>query len=710
MAIKITIAGVDETARLWEEPTRGQSLTWTLLQQSRGTCTIPLILQPADTYKPTYGDVVEIFDPDTTNRRWVGTVLQNELINIGNDGLHCITVSGVDYVAWMDGQQMTQQPAPTSAASAGTIIATQFGLLAAAPIVLGTIDSGATIQPFAISGSFKSLCDSMALQSEFVWWIDPVPSPPTLNFRAPSSNTAPFGIDNSPGMILWETLDWKETGVDYRTSQVIQSAPGTAPPFVEHFAGDASTTSFNLSQTPDSIVGEVVTGSAAAAVTGTFPSGLNPTAGDTVTIDTYVYKFVSALDNTLFGGVLIGAASQNTCQNLVDAINAKISQSGVTYSTPTYPHPTVIAGQPTGSPARTFKVIARALGTAGNGLAVSASITGGAFTWGATTLTGGADSLPGGTFTILAGPGTTLVRVYPAMPVGTTCAISYYPAGAGTQFRVGGGGAASVMRISTLDIPSTPAAAVQLAAAILTTYNTIPATLQFQSRKPGLGICQYVTIAITWPIGVGAVINGPWIVQEVQAAWTPGIDRLPDPYGHFLYTYYLINSLAVPPLTNFLNNLAAVGTPPAQPALTASPTTAAVSQQPAATLTRLPPFIITDTTVANDVTPHVALSTPVTIASPLTHEVSPTYRVLGVLRKAISADLTIKIHLVADWSPFSEQTWTVTIPAATAVNQVVVAQINGTVTDGSVLYADVLASDGSKDSNGVAAFSFEYIT
>jgi hypothetical protein len=50
-----------------------------------------------------------------------------------------------------------------------------------------------------------------------------------------------------------------------------------------------------------------------------------------------------------------------------------------------------------------------------------------------------------------------------------------------------------------------------------------------------------MTVNFTYPLTAGAIVNGTWIVQEVQAELIPGKDTLPAPYPHFRYTIDLIN-------------------------------------------------------------------------------------------------------------------------------------------------------------------------
>ncbi len=102
-------------------------------------------------------------------------------------------------------------------------------------------------------------------------------------------------------------------------------------------------------------------------------------------------------------------------------------------------------------------------------------------------------------------------------------------------------------------------------------------------------------------------------------------------------------------------------------------------------------LLIKDTTVANDIADHVEVFNP-----------GIGIRILATLRKAITVDLTVKIHKGADLM-------VMTIPLATPVG-VVLSQSIGTLVfqDKEVISADVLASDGSKDADGIASFTVEW--
>jgi hypothetical protein len=117
------------------------------------------------------------------------------------------------------------------------------------------------------------------------------------------------------------------------------------------------------------------------------------------------------------------------------------------------------------------------------------------------------------------------------------------------------------------------------------------------------------------------------------------------------------------------------------------------------------PFLRTldlkDTTVGNDIA-------DATIVHGSTGADMTCLLVAGVLRTAITADLTVRLNI---WvAGVSSVVGTFTIPAATPINTAVSFTTFTTATfpDMAILTWDVTASDGSTDGEGVASFSVWY--
>lgn len=105
-------------------------------------------------------------------------------------------------------------------------------------------------------------------------------------------------------------------------------------------------------------------------------------------------------------------------------------------------------------------------------------------------------------------------------------------------------------------------------------------------------------------------------------------------------------------------------------------------------------LVLKDTAIGNDIADHV----PAYVAGTAT-------RVIGVLRKAITSEL--KVRIKKNGAAFI----TLTIPAATAVDTPVEAASfagGGTIGDLDVFSWDITASDASTDAEGVATVTLEW--
>ena len=216
MAIKLQISGIDQTDHLHYE----SAISWNLMIGQRGTCTLPLIVGPGDQFSPQVGEAIEIFDPATT-RVWAGTIEDVEVSWYGDDGWHLVTVTGISYEALFDTAQVDKLQ--YTATAAGTIFAALFAASGVTAVSLGTVDAGATIasiQVTRISDAFATL----ALQSNTVWGVDPATM--TLYFRAPDAVSAPWTMGAKD--MVWETMKWKQSRSDFRSSQVIQLPDGSS--------------------------------------------------------------------------------------------------------------------------------------------------------------------------------------------------------------------------------------------------------------------------------------------------------------------------------------------------------------------------------------------------------------------------------------------------------------------------------------------------
>lgn len=105
-------------------------------------------------------------------------------------------------------------------------------------------------------------------------------------------------------------------------------------------------------------------------------------------------------------------------------------------------------------------------------------------------------------------------------------------------------------------------------------------------------------------------------------------------------------------------------------------------------------LLVKDTAIGNDIADRVTAYASGTAS-----------RIVGVLRKAITANLTVRVN--KNGTAFI----TITIPSATAIS-VPVAQTtfagSAAVSDGDVFSWDITASDGSRDVAGIASFTLDW--
>jgi hypothetical protein len=116
-------------------------------------------------------------------------------------------------------------------------------------------------------------------------------------------------------------------------------------------------------------------------------------------------------------------------------------------------------------------------------------------------------------------------------------------------------------------------------------------------------------------------------------------------------------------------------------------------------------LLLKDTTVNNDVADHV------TVYGPVPGTEHTIIAVTGVLRKAITAPLTVRINCVSKGKT-AVVVGTFTIPAATPADKIKHFPVTTLTTKvlpvASVLTWDITASDGSRDPAGVASFTVEW--
>lgn len=708
----------------WE--TGPTQFTFTNTRGQRGTATVPLRIPPGMSYTPLCGWPVFIYETDRNTNVdtcvFVGTIDSIEIdFNIGDYGWHAITLTLTSLEQMFDTVQGPTQEFTNT--DAGTIFTALFDSVVDSlpvPVTLGTVDAGVSIsdRKYDSKSSVATGFTQLATDSAFIWYIDPRDQ--KIYFHAHDTRPAPFVLTGAD--MLWETIKWTQSRADFANVQVIQLNPDTLPADNIVFAGDGLTNVYTLPYPVTQVTRAFLTIATQAQVIGTFTG--QPSPGDTITITPPYspvitppsYTFVTAIDNTAYGQVLIGATAADSYSNLTDAINGKPGTAGIEYSFPTWNNQAVTAK----SDSTTITITAKQLGPSGNSIAVSESTAN--FTFPSTFLSGGASNksqelsvgpLLSGEFDLGYTPGSTQIQLQQQPAVGVNLSVDFYGAMTGTvtvqnaaAAALGIGSQFSLMRARNV---STGADAIQQATAALAAYSILPAQFQWGSYRPGLFCGSFLTADIgPNPVGASGLLDGNWLMQQVQGTWTPGMGGLDEPYPHFNYTYLAINTTQVSTYIDTLAQLASTGDIKTTPPGSSTQTQPAVL--PGDTII---PFqrtlLLKDVTPGVNIADNVVVYTRDTGLSPVTKAVAQGVRIVAVLRKIITSDLTVRFNKITNSSPPTTTSWTVTVPAGSALDLPLSAPISGAFHDLDVLVPDIIASDGqAADAAGIASFTIEW--
>lgn len=557
--------------------------SFTAQRGSRGTATVSLHVTSADTYKPILGTQLYLYEETAAGyqRVFAGSIDTITLTWNNDLGERDYALSCVAFEQAFDTLLITPRTY-----AAGTPCGTVFSDIlattcAGVPPSSGTISAGANLAgPLIINYDRPSaIFDQLAQDSGFIWYIDPAAL--TVNFKAASTPSAPFTLAASD--ILWGTIEWDQTRQDFRNRQVVRRAFEAGNPSVEFFTGDGTTTAFTLRYEIAKGVIAFLTQSTIATATGTMTA--QPTAGDTVSIQGDTGYWVTALDNTSSQGqVKIGATTVDSMQHLIDAINAEPSTAGISYNLPTAEQGATNAGGWVGSGPYTFTLSAKWPGAGYNTLALAA--TGTAFSWSAATLTGGtgtgstdsglnivmdqAGSVPGNATDVLCDTGTTTVTFVTPPPSDRYIVFAYYRVGSDcvavedtalVTLRAGiEGGTGKYQQIIDDTSNVDGGSALLKAQSALAFYKTLPVTFRFLTDVAGLMPGQVLSISVAGaPTYAPALLDGDWVVQEVQGDTIPGVNFLRATGGHFRYTVSVINAVVIGTDIAFWQNLVGGG-------------------------------------------------------------------------------------------------------------------------------------------------------
>jgi hypothetical protein len=328
----------------------------------------------------------------------------------------------------------------------------------------------------------------------------------------------------------------------------------------------------------NNVLGDTTTDSAGNIWTCQGPSGL--------ATGTQTYTFVTTLDNTQFGQVLIDSSAAATAQNLAYAINATADNGGspvtvyqgVKFSLPTWENTQCNALYTSGT---SFTLQQKA---AGSGWIAALSESATNFAWSAPQTSGGTS--PQGsvgpnepaTIDIQAYPqGTSTAAPGVAYTVGSAVITLATPLNSGTNLNIeytrtdgdviecentalvtalaavthGTGKVQQLTDISSSGLLSTSAAAALLfCQQTLAAYSVAPNEFTFQTYLPGLYVGMTLPATLTLPTGSGGFFNASnWVIETIEATLVPGVvygSTYPylsasPAYGHYLYTVTCYN-------------------------------------------------------------------------------------------------------------------------------------------------------------------------
>lgn len=653
----------DRTGYLSKKANNGHE--WTLELRERGSATIPLWIPAGDSYTPTRLMPVYLYDetvPDGYVLEWSGLIQDFEWHMVDRAGNREATITAVSWESVMD--TIYCEPMQFVNQTCGFILTTLFNAFEnGSPISLGVIQAGATVPLFNVNKGDKlsDIADQLATTSSFTWNIPCATQ--QLFFGDPNSVASPFNLTND--LVLWESVEWKVNGADFRNWQGVKGSYDAFPHSEEYFVG-AGQTAFTLMRPVEQAVAAYITTATPNTATASF-SG-QPSPGDTITVgpaagawqgpshiyalDGYIivsgfvfqvttagtsgltepnflantvtgdtvidnsviwtcrgtatlgsiitsYEFVSALDNTQFGQILIGATLAETVQNLVDTLNASIPYGGtpatkgrgLTFSLPTWENSQVNAITVTGTGFTVTQKIP------GSGNVAALSSTGTAFAWSAANTSGGTSPQTGvgpgepawfsiavyaeGTSTTAPGlsyiQGSAVVNLATPLNTGTNLVVEYTRTD-GNVIEVADDasiaalaaishGTGRIMQMtdqSTLGLISTSAAALlQLAQQILAAYGVAPTSFNFKMYKPGLSPGQTLTAALAspqTPAWLVALLNGNWVIESMEAQFLIRPRTPTGLYGHYKYTVKTVNIQEIASTLDFWERMGGGGT------------------------------------------------------------------------------------------------------------------------------------------------------
>lgn len=320
-----------------------------------------------------------------------------------------------------------------------------------------------------------------------------------------------------------------------------------------------------------------------------------PIDGETFQTNGQTYTFVLALNNAAPNQILIdlGRGEVVVANHTIDAINGNPLTAGISYSSATVANPDFTAGNmvlvtvPSGVgyvQEPRFNLYAVTTATT-----MLAPLVGGsnafAFDEAVPPVGGTNDTSQVATneqanagtgdqkIDVQWSAGSTIINAQTAVPAGVQLAVSYYRIGAdcitvedtnlvaARAIAENGTGRVDMVVQDTQNVM--PFDALSKAKAILEQYGVFPKEFSFETNRPGLLPGQFLTVSLTAPTGAGAVFDGDWLIQDVEATLVAGARENPsDPFSEgdfFHFTVTAISATHIPNYVQFYERLAQTG-------------------------------------------------------------------------------------------------------------------------------------------------------
>jgi hypothetical protein len=285
-------AWTDQSQRIFQQ----QSLRFSWLNGERGKAAVPLYIAAGDTYLPTPGSQVCIWDLTETDDYEVfsGKINDYEIKWAGLNGDKYVEMNCVSLNAILD---TVRVPALLYVDQTALFILTDlFQLVTGSPLTLDPANqTGVTIAEFQIT-DFPTLAEvytRLATLSQYIWGVNAQTS--EVFFLPPTTTAAPFTVDSED--VLWEQMTLKPDLTDFRDRQIVKANASAAIVSSEYFVGTGQST-FDLLRPVDQIQFAWLTQNIQNSATGTFSGQPNP--GDTITFEYATGSSTTWIPNNLY--------------------------------------------------------------------------------------------------------------------------------------------------------------------------------------------------------------------------------------------------------------------------------------------------------------------------------------------------------------------------------------------------------------------------